>query len=109
MYSFQLEQGESILKKDLANLQTEEDDALQGALYLTNERLVYVGYILDISKKYKMEIPLAHIRAVRPAKTFFVIPNVLRIETIRDEKLKFVLSRRNEWLDEISKQINMLE
>jgi hypothetical protein len=104
MYSFPLEDNEYIIKKCLATY-TCKDDVLSGALYLTDHRLVFVGYILSIDNKYMEEVPLTHIRELLPEKTFFVIPNALKVITINDKVIKFVVKDRNEWLEAINKQI----
>lgn len=107
MYSFPLEADETIVKKCLASYSC-DGDVLSGALYLTDYRLVFVGYALSISNKYMDEVPLAHIKELRPEKTFFLIPNVLKVVTIKDKVIKFVIKGRNQWLEEINKQIDMV-
>jgi hypothetical protein len=104
VYSFPLRDHERILKKSLANFYY-DDDVLHGALYLTNERVVFVGFLLDVSRKYMQEVPLIHIKEIKPEKTFFIIPNVLIIRTIQERRMKFVMNRRDEWLDVIHRQI----
>lgn len=103
MYSFPVESGESIVKKGLVNLQC-DGGAFSGALYLTTHRLVFVGYILTITRKYMEDIPLAHISAMTSGKSLFMIPNVLNVRTIKDRKLKFIVSGSGKWLVEINKQ-----
>lgn len=104
MYSFPLEEQEIILKKDHANLYC-DGEAYAGAFYLTNERLVFVGYLMDIHDKYITDVPLNHITEVIPGKTFYLIPNVIKISTIRERKLKFIVKGRDEWLAAINKQL----
>ncbi|QJW48454.1 hypothetical protein HA075_23905 [bacterium BFN5] len=105
MYSFPLTDGEQILRKDLANLYC-DGEAFNGALYLTNDRIVFVGYILDINNRYLEEIPLTHVKELKQEKTFFVIPNVLVITTIKERNLKFIVNHRSEWYFHILEQIN---
>jgi hypothetical protein len=107
VYSFPLGEHEHIFKKSLANFYC-DDDVLHGALYLTNERLVFVGFLLDVSRKYMQEVPLTHIEELKPDKTFFIIPNVLIIRTIQERRLKFIMNRRDEWLDVIHRQISQV-
>lgn len=107
MYSFPLEKSEVILKKGMANLYC-DDLVLNGALYLTNERLVFVGYLLDLISKYMEEVPLVHIKEIKPEKTFFILPNAIELATIRDRKLKLIVSERNKWLAEINRQISLV-
>lgn len=100
MYSFAMEDGEKILKKSLANLYN-DDQVLNGAMYLTTERLVFVGYLMDITNKYVEEVPLTHIERLEPGKSLWVIPNVIKVKTIREQLFSFVVKGRNEWLQAI--------
>ena len=104
MYSFPLLEHETVLKKDHASL-TLDDNSFTGALYLTNERLVFVGYILDIKKKYLEEVMHQHIYRLDKEKTFYLFPNVLIVETIHDKVLKFVVKDRDSWYEAIQEQI----
>ena len=104
MYSFPLLEHETVLKKDHASL-TLDDNSFTGALYLTNERLVFVGYILDIKKKYLEEVMYQHIYHLGKEKTFYLFPNVLIVETIHDKVLKFVVKDRDSWYEAIQEQI----
>lgn len=104
MYSFPLEDQELIIKKGLANLYC-NGEAYAGALYLTSVRMVFVGYLLDIENKYIEEIPLAHIEDIGLEKTFFVIPNVIVIRTIKDRRIKFIVRKRDSWFEAINRQI----
>lgn len=107
MYSFPLEPDEVIIKKCLASYNCDKD-VLNGALYLTDQRLVFVGYALSIANKYMDEVPLAHIKELRAEKTFLMIPNVLKVVTIRDKVIKFVVKGRNEWFEAVNEQINSM-
>ncbi|HWR43865.1 GRAM domain-containing protein [Sporomusa sp.] len=107
MYSFPLEPDETIIKKCLASYSC-EGDVLNGALYLTDHRLVFVGYSLSIANKYMDEVLLTHIKTLGTEKTFFVIPNVLKVVTIKDKVIKFVVKGRNQWLAAINNQIDMV-
>lgn len=107
MYSFPVEASENILKKGLVNLEW-DGESFSGALYLTTERLVFVGYLLDMTHKYLKDVPLAHITGMTRGKSLFIIPNVLNVCTIKDKTLKFVVSGSREWLVEINKQINLI-
>jgi hypothetical protein len=106
MYSFPMNEDEKIIMKGLASLHLPEH-AFHGAVYLTNERIVYVGYVMDIGKKYMEEIPLVRVAEVVGAKTFYVIPNVLAITTLTGETFKFVVDagERNAWLKAIHAQL----
>ena len=103
MYSFPVEANEHILKKGLVNLKC-DGDTFSGALYLTTERLVFVGFLLDITHKYMEDVPLGHISEMTRGKSLFVIPNVLNVCTIKNRNLQFVVSGSGEWLAQINKQ-----
>ena len=104
MYSFPVEPGEDIIKKGLVNLEL-DSEAFSGALYLTTERLVFIGYLLDITHKYMEEVPLAHIVEIKRGKSLFIIPNVLNVLTLKERKLKFIVKGSSEWINEINKKI----
>ena len=108
MYSFPLNEGESILKKDLANLQKEGDD-FNGAFYLTNERIVFVGYMGgNLNNKYLHDTQLEHIQELVPEKTFYFIKNVIKVRTIRDEQYKVIISNRDQWIKAILDASNQI-
>lgn len=107
MYSFPLADREQIIYKGHANLY-QEGEAFTGALYLTDERLVFVGYCGDVTHKYMREISLAHIRELITGKTFFLIPNVIKIVTIRDQQLKFIVGKRDTWHSLIERQMALI-
>lgn len=104
MYQFPLEKDETILRKSLASLNV-DGNALNGAMYLTNERIVFVGYLLDITNKYLEEVPLPHVGKIEPATSLWIIPNAIELETIQGRSMKFVVKGRNEWLSDIEKQL----
>jgi hypothetical protein len=97
MYRFSLKKNEHILKKGEAILHSEKE-GLSGALYLTNERLVFVGFVLGASHQQERSVSLRQIRELTVGKMFFFIPNVLNIKSDADEHLKIVIQERDEWL-----------
>ncbi|MDR3563178.1 MAG: hypothetical protein P4N59_17335 [Negativicutes bacterium] len=107
MYSFPLGEEETVVKKGHGSFHSGHD-AWSGAFYLTNERLVFVGYAMDIRTKYMDEIHLTDVTEVKGGKTFFLIPNVLDITANRDRKWKVIVEGRGAWLtaiqDELAKQ-----
>lgn len=109
MYSFPMEDTEEIIKKSHASLHL-EDSAFTGAFYLTSERLVFVGYVMDITRKYMEEIPLTHVREVCGEKTFYIIPNVLAVSTFTGKRLKVIVDPgdRNAWLKAIEQQLQKI-
>jgi hypothetical protein len=104
MYRFSLKENEQILKKGEAILHIEEE-GLSGALYLTNERLVFVGFVLGASHQQERSVSLKQIRELTGGKTFFIIPNVLNITSDADEHLKIVIQERDAWLAAIHKHM----
>jgi hypothetical protein len=99
-YGFDMLDDERILHKALVNME-DNDLFANGALYLTNERLVFVGYILNTRNRVSCDISLYHIKEVKPEKTFLVFNNIIRIISIRDEQYKFIVDRQKEWLEKI--------
>ena len=104
MYRFSLEKNEQILKKGTASLHIDRD-ALSGALYLTNERLMFVGFIFGAATQQQKAVSLKHIREIKVGKTLFILPNVLHIALDDGEHLKFVVHGRDEWLSAIRTQM----
>jgi len=100
MYSFRLQDDELILKKDMANLQTESTH-LTGAFYLTTRRLVFIGYLVDATQKFIEEASFPQIREIRPEKTFGLLSNVLRIVKNDGTSIKILIKKRNDWMTEI--------
>lgn len=108
MYSFPMNDNEKILKKGMASLHC-GSEAFNGALYLTNERLAFVGYMLDLTNKYLLETPLEHITELKKEKTFFVFSNVIAVSTLREKNFKILLQKRDEWFQAIMQQIKMVK
>lgn len=107
MYSFPLGENEKIIRKDHANM-TCDGNHLNGALYLTTDRLVFIGYLLNISNKCMEDVPLEHIESITPEKTFYVIPNAITVRTIQQRKLKFIVKKRDEWIEAIQKSVDSI-
>lgn len=103
MYKFPLNDTEIILRKDLASMSL-ENQSYNGALYLTNERLVFVGYVMDIRNKYIEEFLLHQLASIKPVKSLFIIPNALTVTTISGRQLRFVVKNRDAWIDEIQRK-----
>jgi hypothetical protein len=104
LYRFELKENEQILMKGLAVLYA-GGESLSGALYLTNERLVFVGYIHGSAYADEKSVELKHISEVRGGKTFLIIPNELNIITDSDERLRFVINERDKWMAAINRSI----
>ena len=106
-YIFDVNEDEIILHKALANMQ-DEQLIVHGALYLTSERLVFVGYVPNTRTKVTSEVSLYHIQEICPGKTFFFINNIIRVIDIRNEEYKFIVDKQKVWLDEIYKQLDAI-
>lgn len=105
MYSFPMKEQEIILRKGMANLYY-EGDAFQGALYLTDERVIFVGHLSDITRKYMVDIPLSHIAAMTTGRSLYIVPNILCIRTIRSDSYKFIVKQRDSWHTAIQGAVN---
>lgn len=104
MYRFKVGEKEQILHKGLASLHIEEA-TFSGALYLTSERLVFVGHMLGGNASTKeVSVPLGQIASVKGGRTALVIPNVVEIVTNTNDRLRLILRNRNEWLTAIARQ-----
>lgn len=106
-YGFEMTENERIKHKSLVNMH-DNDLIVNGALYLTDERLVFVGYVPNERTRVSCEISLYHIKEVKPEKTFFVFKNIIRIINIRDEEYKFIVDNQKEWIEQINLQIQSL-
>jgi len=104
MYRFILGENERILKKSEASLHI-DGVGLTGALYLTNERLVFVGFVLGASHQQQKAVFLNQIKEIKVGKTFCIIPNVLHITISEDERFKVIVTGRDEWLSAIRNQM----
>jgi hypothetical protein len=107
MYRFALDQNEQILKKGMASLHIDRE-AFSGALYLTTERLVFVGYVHGVNTKYDKAVLLKHIKEIKPEKTLFIIPNALAITLHDQEQFELIVHGRHEWLETIRYRMSTL-
>lgn len=109
MYIFPLAQNERILKKSMATLEMGDKTGL-GAIYLTSERLVFIGYLgAAVTTAWEEEIPLVHIRDIKEAKTFSLLSNAIEISTIRDRTFRILLNAgRDEWKAAIEAQMEII-
>ena len=108
MYSFSMHDNEQIIKKDHANFDSNAEK-LHGALYLTTERLVFVGYVMGMDRKYLMEMPLESLKEVSKARSLGLIPNALVVKAATKESARFVLRRRNEWYQALMEHMGSVD
>ena len=92
--------------KDHASL-TIGQEIYTGAIYLTDIRLVFVGYLLDIENKYMTEIMLEDINSLEKAKTFLLVPNALTLQTKDGLSRRMVVAKRDRWYQAIEEQIKI--
>ncbi len=108
MYVFKFNDNESIVRKGVAFAQIGERGGL-GALYLTTERLVFIGYErTSITSTVEEEIPLEHIGEIIAGKTFCLLKNVIHINTIRGRRLRFNIDDRDTWIVAIKEQMDKI-
>ena len=105
MYSFPTGETEQILRKGHASLH-KEGEAWTGAFYLTSQRLVFIGYMMDITRKYIEDVTLDSIREIRGGKTFGLFSNVLNVTTLAGLRLKIIVEGRDSWLAAIRTEID---
>jgi GRAM domain len=102
----ELRQGERIVKKGAASLETAFDTA-GGKLYLTSHRLVFEAHMFNFRRGTTV-VDLADIQSLRTAWTkwsgFIPFPNVLSILTRQGTEYRFLLFARNRWFAAIETQ-----
>jgi hypothetical protein len=107
-YEFPLKDAEKIIHKERANLHDSEY-ILNGAMYLTDTRIVFVALIPHINSKTTYTISLYDIKEVKTEKSFFFFSNVLRIVANHDKQYKFIVKGQKEWQSRILQQIGQIE
>ena len=104
-YQFPLKDDEKIVHKELANMH-DSDYVLNGALYLTNQRIVFIALVPKSNTKVTYTILLSNVKDVIPEKSLFFFNNILRIVSTLDEQYKFVVKGQKEWQMQILQQIS---
>jgi hypothetical protein len=105
MYKFDLTTNEHIEKKGMASLR-DDSETLTGALYLTNKRLIFIGYLHGITFKSEKAVDLEQIIEVKGCRTLFIIPNGIAITTRDGEHVSLSLTGRDEWLNAIRHRVS---
>jgi hypothetical protein len=108
MYKFDLEKDEQIIKKGMASFK-DDSETLTGALYLTNKRLIFVGYLHGITFKSEKAVNLKQISTIIGCRTLFIIPNGIEITTQDGEHLSLSLTERDNWLLAIRHRISSVQ
>ncbi len=79
-------------------------ESVGGQLYLTNERLFYKSHNINFNN-HELNIPLKNIKKTIYCRTFFVVPNGLKIHLKNGKIEQFVLWKKKQWKNEIDKLI----
>ena len=87
-YGFEMTENEKILHKGVANMQ-EGQAIVNGALYLTNERVVFVGLVPESRTMVQSEVSLYQVREVRSKRTLFIFENIIEIENLQGDVYRF--------------------
>lgn len=102
--TFNTMDGEKIIKQGKAN-KTSILQAQGGELVLTDKRLVFLGHGMNVGND-AANINLEDIVSYGKASTFLIwmpipIPNAIRIVTKQGSAIKFTVSGRKKWLNEL--------
>ncbi len=61
-----------------------------------------------ITTTLETEIPLEHIGEMRAEKTFNLLPNAIAITTIREGRVRVLVSDRDSWIEAIRAQMDKI-
>ncbi|PKR77365.1 hypothetical protein CEY16_11590 [Halalkalibacillus sediminis] len=84
----------------LANL-FKGKEAVGGKLYLSEEELNHHPHKLNVQKG-DTTIRLEEVSEIESKKSFKVLNNVMIVKTVSGEEHKFVVNKRNKWVDKIN-------
>ena len=76
-------------------------ESVGGKLYLTQEALVFVSHALNI-QRHELVIPIAEIADLSLSKSLGIVPNGLTVHTSSGTEEKFVVNKRNTWIEKIN-------
>ncbi|MDA0632680.1 GRAM domain-containing protein [Nonomuraea sp. MCN248] len=93
--------GEELLRKGNANLWRDRE-AVGGRLWLTSKWLIFRSHSMNIQVGV-WAWPLEEVISATPVNTLAIVPNGMEIVLRSDERIKFVVHRRREWIDAIMK------
>ncbi|MFI7222891.1 GRAM domain-containing protein [Nonomuraea angiospora] len=93
--------GEVLLRKGGANLWRGRE-ALGGRLWLTSKWLVFRSHSMNFQAGV-WAWPLEEVLSTAPVNTLAIVPNGMEIVLRSDERIKFVVHRRREWMSAIAK------
>ncbi|MFG1941457.1 GRAM domain-containing protein [Nonomuraea sp. NPDC048826] len=93
--------GEVVLRKGHANLWRGRE-AVGGRLWLTSSWLVFRSHSINVQTGV-WAWPLKEIVSTAPVNTLAIVPNGLEIGLRSEERIRFVVHRRREWMNAIGK------
>ena len=101
--------GENQIRQGKANTST-LIGGKGGSLILTNQRLIFLSHGLNLTQG-GTNIELKNIMSVSPAFTVSIffpipIPNSIKIRTQDGKVHKFVVTKRQEWISQITNEMN---
>ena len=102
---FPLQDNEKIIHKGYANMH-DSDYIVNGALYLTDARIVFVGLVPHNNTKVTCSIFLSRIEEVKKEKSLLFLSNVLRVLDCDKQDYKFIVKDQKEWHAQILRQLN---
>jgi len=97
-----LNENETIIKEDGANLFQNFFNAIGGKLFLTEKRLIFNSHKLNLPNSY-ITIQLENISDILERKTIGIINNGLRIKTKNGLTYDFVVNDRKSWIEKLKK------
>ncbi|MEU7900527.1 GRAM domain-containing protein [Nonomuraea sp. NPDC049152] len=92
---------EAVLRKGAANL-WRGIEAVGGRLWLTSKWLVFRSHSVNIQAGV-WAWPLEEIASMTPVNTLAIVPNGMEVVLRSDERIRFVVNRRREWMNSIAK------
>ncbi|WP_283133009.1 GRAM domain-containing protein [Rhizohabitans arisaemae] len=91
--------GETLLRKGNANLWRGKE-AVGGRLWLTSRWLVFRSHSFN-NQTGVGTWPLEEIASVAPVNTLGIVPNGMEVTLGSGERIRFVVSKRREWMTTI--------
>ncbi|MEV4895556.1 GRAM domain-containing protein [Nonomuraea sp. NPDC055795] len=92
--------GEAVLRKGRANL-WRGPEAVGGRLWLTSKWLVFRSHVVNIQAGV-WAWPLEEIASMSPVNTLAIVPNGMELVLRSDERIRFVVTKRREWMNALA-------
>ncbi len=109
---FKLQEGEKIIKQGSANL-SNIVNSKGGKLYLTNQRLIFIGHGMNIGND-AYAVNVESIMSARKSSTVSIfllcipVPNAIRVVTNNGVATKFTVSGRDKWIKAIGDVVKVV-